>query len=96
MNLVLENINNNQITQNEFEQWAGVLYGSISMSNKDSKQQIKQKEQTLDLLIALISDYLFTNNWESDEAELDCIDFLSKLQLQKEIGPGLFQQVFRH
>ena len=34
------------------------------------------KEQTLDFLIAYISDYLFTNNWASDEAELACIDFL--------------------
>jgi hypothetical protein len=45
--------------------------------------ELQQKEQTLDYLIAYISDYLFTNNWESDEAELNCIDFLSKLQLQK-------------
>ena len=43
MNLVLENIeNNNPVTQNEFEQWAGVLYGSISVSNTDSKPQILQ------------------------------------------------------
>jgi hypothetical protein len=86
MSLVLENIkNSNQITQNEFEQWAGVIYGSISISDKDSQQMAQQKEQTLDALIAYISNYLFTNNWASDEAELACIDFLSKLQLQKEV-----------
>jgi hypothetical protein len=86
MSFVLENIkDSNQITQNEFEQWSGVLYGSISVSDKDSKQKAQQKEQTLDFLIAYISDYLFTNNWASDEAELECIDFLSKLQLQREV-----------
>lgn len=86
MDFVLENIkNNNQVTQNEFEQWSGVLYGSIAVSDKDSKQKAQQKEQTLDFLIAYISDYLFTNDWESDEAELACIDFLSKLHLQKEV-----------
>lgn len=86
MNLVLENIeNNNPVTQNEFEQWAGVLYGSISVSNTDSKPQILQKEQLLDFLIAFLSDYLYSHVWESDEEEFKCIDFLSKLQLQKEI-----------
>jgi transposase len=49
------------------------------------KMESQQKEQTLDFLITNVSDYLFTNNWESDEAELNCIDFLSKLQLQREV-----------
>ena len=49
------------------------------------KMELQQKEQSLDILIANISDYLFTNNWASDEAELACIDFLSKLHLQKEV-----------
>jgi hypothetical protein len=46
---------------------------------------MSNKEQTLDYLIAYLTDYLFTNVWESDEAEYKCVDFLSKLQLQKEI-----------
>ncbi len=38
--------------------------------------ELQQKEHSLDILIANTSDYLFTNNWASDEAELECIDFL--------------------
>ena len=41
------------------------------------------KEQTLDFLIAYISDYLFTNNWASDEAELECIDFYQNFSCKK-------------
>jgi hypothetical protein len=86
MELVLENIkNNNPVTQKEFEQWAGVLYGTISVSDGDNKQQIQQKEQLLDYLITFLTDYLFSHVWESDEEELKCVDFVSKLQLQKEI-----------
>ena len=86
MTLVLENIEkDNQITPIEFEQLSDLLYSSIALSNKDDKQKFKQKAQTLDFLIAFLNDYLETHDWESSENDLKVIDFLSKLQLQKEV-----------
>mgnify|MGYP000114225954 FL=1 len=36
-------------------------------------------------LIALLNEYYEKQVWESDELEADFLDFLSKVQLQKEI-----------
>jgi|GEM_PF-1848196 len=86
MTLTLENLEkDNQITQNEFEQLTGLIYTSVTMSNKDDKKEFRHKSQTLDFLIAFLNDYLSTHEFESNVAELQFIDFLSKLQLQKEV-----------
>jgi predicted MPP superfamily phosphohydrolase len=86
MTLTINNIEKeNQISKNEFDQVSSLLYGSIVLSNKDNTQNLNEKTQTLDFLIAFLNDYLNSHEWESDESEIKFIDFLSKLQLQKEV-----------
>jgi hypothetical protein len=86
MELLLENIEqNNQISQQEFGQLADWLYGSVALTHKDNIGAFQKKEQTLDFLIAFLKDYYEGHIWESDELEGHFLDFLSKVQLQKEV-----------
>jgi hypothetical protein len=86
MGLTLENIEQrNSISQQDFGQFANWLYGSVAISPKDDASVYHKKEQNLDFLIAFLKDYYDKNEWESDDAEGDFLDFLSKVQLQKEL-----------
>ncbi len=86
MELTLENIKqSNPISQQDFGQFAGWLYGSVAISPKDDTSVYQKKEQMLDFLIAFIKDYYDRTEWESDDDEADCLDFLAKVQLQREI-----------
>lgn len=86
MALTLENIKqSNPISQQDFGQFASWLYGSVVISPKDDSSMYQKKEQRLDFLIAFIKDYYDRTEWESDEEEAECLDFLAKVQLQREI-----------
>jgi hypothetical protein len=86
MALTLENIDEkSQISQQDFGQFANWLYGSVVISPKDDASVYEKKEQTLDFLIAFLKDYYDKTAWESDDDEGDFLDFLSKVQLQREI-----------
>lgn len=88
MELTLERFKqSNPISQQDFGQFANWLYGSVAIAPNDDASVYQKKEQTLDFLIAFLKNYYDGHAWESepDEAEGDFLDFLSKVQLQKEI-----------
>ena len=83
---MLENIEqNNQISKQEFGQLTDWLYGSIVLSQKDDAPEFQKKEQSIDFLITFLKNYYEGRIWESDESEGHFLDFLAKVQLQKEI-----------
>ena len=85
MELTLENIEQkNQISQQDFGQFANWLYGSVAISPKEDASVYQKKEETLDFLIAFLKDYYDKTLWASDDDEGDFLDFLSKVQLQRE------------
>lgn len=85
MELTLEYIKEtNPISQQDFGHFADWLYGSVAISPKDDATVYQKKEQTLDFLIAFLKDYYDRHTWESDDDEADFLDFLSKVQLQRE------------
>jgi hypothetical protein len=86
MELLLENIEqNNAISQHDIGQFANWLYGSVTISKKDSAAAYHKKEQRLDFLLDFLKDYYEEQVWESDEAEGDFLDFYAKVKLQKEM-----------
>ena len=86
MEFIIENIEqNNQISKQEFGQLVDLLYGSIAISKKDNTLEFQEKEQTLDFLLAFLKNYYESHVWESNELEGHFLDFLAKVQLQKEI-----------
>jgi hypothetical protein len=86
MTLTLENIEEkSQISQRDFGQIGNWLYGSVSVARNESAASYDKKEQRLDFLLAFLQDYYEEQEWESDEAEGDFLDFYAKVKLQKEI-----------
>lgn len=97
MELTLENIEqSNPISQQEFGQLADWLYGSVTISRKDSAATYQKKEQRLDFLLAFLNEYYEEHVWESDEAEGNFLDFYAKVKLQKEILQIVSGQINLH
>jgi hypothetical protein len=57
----------------------------VVISPKEDASVYEKKEQNLDFLIAFLKDYYDKTAWESDDDEGDFLDFLSKVQLQREV-----------
>ena len=86
MELTLDYIEQrSEISQQDFGQFANWLYGSVTIAPKGDAALYQKKEQMLDALIAFIKDYYERTEWASDDDEADCLDFLAKVQLQREI-----------